>query len=79
MGLSVLGSNLGGGFFSLGYPHCSGAYPALSEVGSGGSVLEVWGMRLCIHLHLVLRFGMSGAMPILPFICLNGMHKTLLP
>ena len=54
----------------------SGPHLAVYKIGSGGSVLEVWGMRQTIHFHLVLRFSMSGVLPVLPTVCLNGMHKA---
>jgi hypothetical protein len=45
-------------------------------VGAGNSFLRelTEGMKLTIHLHLMLRLSMNGAILTLP-ICLNGMHR----
>lgn len=34
-----------------------------------------WGRTLTTHLHLVVRLRLSGAPPLPPSICLQGLHR----
>jgi len=54
----------------------SEVHPASCTVGTGNSFLVelTHSMKLTIHLHLMLRLSMNGAILTLP-ICLNGMHR----
>ena len=52
----------------------SGVHPPShiqSEPGALSDVVKRLGTKITIHLHLMLRLGMSEAIPILP-TCLNG-------
>jgi hypothetical protein len=55
----------------------TGAHPASYPMGTRilphGS--SWWGMKLNNHFHLGPRLRMSRAVPLLPTICLHGMHR----
>jgi hypothetical protein len=59
----------------------SGAHPTSYSLGSG--VLSWgyngWGMKLTTHLHLMVRFRMSGAIPLLCLYTLVMWTGTTLP
>jgi len=54
----------------------SEVHPASYAVGTGNSFLRklTQGMKLTIHLHLMLMLSMKGVILTHP-ICLNGMHR----
>jgi hypothetical protein len=67
-------------FFLLTHVHSvPGAHPLLSSVGAWEMFPRAngawgWGMMLAMHLHLVLRFRMAGAIPSFPFV-LYGLFR----